>query len=624
MDTEERLKKESDDFIKIGELLKKKRPTESADKIKTILESHDNPSEMIKKIDEIDKLFMENSKSVPIIEPNGKNTTFSPSAEGPKLSKSSLSEDEVKDLLKSENVITKSASVQYINNIKHNIKKNNFFIFLFSDYRKIRDFGRNTNLAYSKLIPPSFHFYNDVVKNFIYPIQKEALFIAEYMTIVLDNGWLYLNKRDYNICSSFYILLQSLISFKLTSLDYTSEFLLAKIKDIESSFLVCIYQSEYTSVIKGSMETVLGIYKKPPDQINSAKQLTDSFLAIDMKSQTLCNFILMINMMKCLHYIRITDLINRTAPGVINTFDYDASEAVRKKISSFLAENQRKCLDLKTSQKELDKLLKLLGPAEKKGMDDNLIYNLSILSEFYDQETPEKLKFNNDKENIGIFCLKYFSKFYTVFSTKLTGSFVIEGIGIVKAFAQELFQSDMNKISSLIEKYNMALPHIPDTSRADYQDYRTGKDKFEKNPVISDLFKIINELTDRVVIIGKRLAQVTNVVKKDPSPYIPGNIVPQITLGIYHSNEILVPYWDKPVMDNGFLFQKKFSSAVESMASLCLLTGTFLYHPEVCSLQETYDKIEIEFQHAFVNVLRTADPVESANFKRRLGPYEGQ
>lgn len=587
-DSNRPLTSDAEIYLKIGYLLQKPRSSEDQSKVQQILNSDLALFDKLRRIEDIDSEIV-----------SGKKTT------------SNVNNQEINELLKSRNIPTSETINKNINSLKANFHKSRFFHYLFQELPKIKKYAKKTGMIRAS----AFQLQLVARKTLISSIQKDASSLQNYLSFVLDSGWMILTKFEFNLVVQFKKLCDEILNFNIYITSNLKDYY-EKFQTIEKRFMICHYKVEYTDTILNSMVLVMKTYQKPAEKIEHMSLLVKKVLTPSWEKHCLYNLVVAINIIFSKKYLDLRDLIQDKSGGVINTFQFECSENSRLKIDEYITENERKLKELAVMHTDIIKMQLFLNNFIPKTESSKEGYDFSTLIYFYESgQDVDKFKFHRDKDNLSLFAHNYLLRFFREFETFLIGRTRFENGGEHILFATDLFHMDISKLRGISKKIsNMAFANNIFT-RSRFVEIKQNP----KHHVAQDemqIIQVIDDLSMLLVDLGKKVGHLSMSVQRNNSPDQDQKDFKPLDSSFLLRTQYNVPFWDKLILYQQMLNRKTMSEALSFISTLCFLAGLFFYNHKLLGLMEKELKISDEIRKIKNQLERIADVVVFDRIKK--------
>ncbi|MBA7536363.1 hypothetical protein ES705_28626 [subsurface metagenome] len=560
------IQKEAEDLITLGNLLSTDRNQKKQLSVENVMHSNLSIQEKIKRIRKVDQSVEEHPDKGKILQ-KGKGVILK-----------DLKSGKGKILQKGKGVIlrdmkrkrAKKAGVE----IKASHNPRSYLFFLFKEYRNVREFGKKTHIFVSVLFPPMVRLNKDLGTFFAKYLQPAAAELLEILNPVLEIGWLYLHKIDYNLISGLKKLCRKINSTNFKLLNYKDKMLINRLRSLENHFLMLQYRSEYPEKIISACDTVLNKDLNFEADPNNMPGLVRKILAKEVMLPSLYNFLLGLNMLKYNRFFTLSELIRRNSGEIIDSSDFDCELKIYDKIQSYIEESTQNLLLLHEKKKGILKLRDFL-PTNENGEAD-----FSRLQFFYDAfQSKNKYHYVKDKENIVLFTPRFLRLFVHTFEHLLNGKVHLSKVGKVEIFSEAFFQIELSKLPYLIEKMEKLAFSYPTFSRSRYlliKSTNAGAIAIE-----AELMHVIEECLDYLLGIGKKLSSVLSLREKIGTSE--GKSEPLDTI-ILRGKSFSLPYEEKVIKSGNITNGRTVLEALTMAISMSFLAAILFNDQNTTSL----------------------------------------
>ncbi len=596
---------ESKRYIDLAGLLNKSRDEKKTHQVEEILKTDINIHEKIEKIKEIDL-------SVEADVLNEQPGDFFSNDGVP----------EKKDETESESFINAKRAEKNRETIKLHIKENDFFSFIFSDFRKIISFshrwGRKEDIIRYSYFPPRIRINRRIQVVFEQTTIKFANELKPVLKKVLSIGWMHLDKFEYNLLVVFDTLCNVVVGLNFRRYDLTNSDTVDNIQLIENLFLTCRAESIYPILISSSISNVID--KHPEWMLDKTRYSSIAHKILDQKPlrPSLYNIILILNMIKYKRFLVFDDIIKRNKMEIIANFDFDADHEVRMRINSFVAIKKN---DLETcirKKNDFEKISRFLEFNDKAGL------NYFFLEKQYSSfGTPARV-LSEDKEFPAEY-LNYLSgMFIKHYEEILSGQIEVQSGRKVRIFAADFFQFEISKMrleNVKLAKYNYLFKKISrDRYHAIVSTRKSGtQSEIELLHILSELQLQMKNICEKLIAVVTSHVRNSQSVKKEENaeefaflsdsndknkPLTPGDL---------NKMDCVIPYSDEKIEGNFFISGLTVSKVLNNIVSTCLYSQGIMsdndFLSAISSSQGVYKDIS-----ALAEILKRATSV--SEFKK--------
>ena len=589
--------KKDDDLHFLSTLLAKERSPELTEKVTTILSSDLALTDKIRQIQELD--FKEENK-LAIPEKSPKEDPEADTENNKKESKNYLSRpkkkpepdknihsmsDYIIDIIASEaGAEVRSNSLKISQNrkmLKPFAQQTTFFRYFFSERRKIRNFADETGIIAVKRFGTKLILNNMVADVFAKNIKSVAQKLMKSLLPVLEQGWHYLDKRDYNLIVILYKLCRELNDLDFEKFNQKSINLIDRMPAAELLFLILHYESGDIKQLRYAVDTV---YNKDPSKHELQKNTSVNIHKILDKDQmrpSLYNFIISLNIIKSKSFVDLQDL-QKQGLNLIDGHDFNCTPKIRDKIDEYLRILEKNIQPYLDQEREVYRLQAFI-PTDGKGVVD-----FSILKHFYDRTLQSRrLSFDKNKENIIKFIINMGYSFLINFRELLTESIEVEKEETVSLFAESIFGQDLSRIEFNLGKLDKVQTILPKFSTSRYLSLKktmTGAIESE-----AEAIQIIDEISSTIVFMGKRIAHILRNA-------LPDDHGSDNKINYFSFDEITyaIPAEKYQIRSQGYLKSFSVKQSLYEVAGICYQTGAIVHQGEISELLAKEKKIHKE------------------------------
>jgi hypothetical protein len=589
-----RIKSEAQSLIELGNLLKRKRSPEQQEQIEQIIHSS---RETEAKIAEIKRIDSESS-----VASNEKRHKKHRAAEDTER----INRFGRRDTQESQRIKRK----KIINN-RHSVKKlpsyNSFFRYLFSDFRKIKEFGIKHRLLCSSIIPGKLRVNRNagvLLTKSLKPTARELLPLLEK---VIEEGWKFLTKADYNLVVIMKDLAKKVIDIPFVHYKPSRRRnLLDRYFDLENLFICLHYRENYPQRIIDSFETVYenlseGI-EKTEDGIIKIKRL----LFPDVTLPSLQNFILMLNMLKFRKFVSLQDLINPKTGKIVETNRFDCSRSIQSRINALVNDMKHEILILYRKEKEVKELKTFLP------LDNEKMLEFTPLKKVYEAAGGNEYQFEKDKEKILVFVPRFYYAFSTVYGSLLTGKVEVENLGPVRIFKEVFFNSDLNRLlrtAEKIEQLGFKSPVFPKK--------RFLQIKKDRSQAITVEIEIMQLLDEGILIFRELAEKLTEIIRRDKSD-TDRQLTTPIDPVYVEKDNFSIPFAYNIITNNPFCSGKTVRLSLSSIVTVLFLYLLYIEDSYTKNLINQDQDIRRDINTKMEVLERIAVPDEFAEIKEQL------
>ena len=484
-----------------------------------------------------------------------------------------------------------------------------FFSYMFYDYPRIRDFGRQTHIISTGIIPFRLKVNKEVERFFMEQLQKRYLAtLISILNYVEKEGWQELSKKEYNLVLVLKRLCKALFSIDFNLLDYKDPDLIDKLHDLELNFFILYYRLDYIDLIIISIKKVIERVEKYRKHYNELPVMIKRIINKDITLPSLYNFLLGLNMLKYKRYLTLNHLINRKAGQLVSATEFECTDTVLKKIDNFVSEIETNMVPVINRYNEILKIKAFLPPADTGNKQ------FELLEYFYNdkQQDPPWL-LSKDKSNIIHLTLNILKKFLDVFGPLLNGKVVISSAGLVEIFSSRFFALEMGRLQMADQKLEKLSYALSSMTLERFLELRISIKSGLSIEV--EIVQSINEIVALFIDMGKKLTHVIMGRQKIKTQNQETNfrLEPEILTG----RAFTLPYENKIVENDNILYGKTVIAALSFVCCLCMVCGLFYKNPMIHDLLYNEEKILKNIRSRTEIIQRIADTSRFREIKHK-------
>jgi hypothetical protein len=565
--------REAEAHIELGMLLRKHRSEENKKAVEKLLRSNLQLGDIIREIKKIDcQKDEEKNKEIPQEKPPGRE-------------------------IRTEQPLRHSMSVVHTV-IKMPYQPMPYLVFLFGELKKIRRFGKQTNVFNSVFFPPNVRLNESIKKTFTKDLVRYAAELHKTVILALEQGWYYLEKMDYNLLVILRRLCSRIMSLQFNSLDFKDRYLIDKLLHIETLFLILNYRSNYSDLLIYSLHRVLDNDPRYKGEKDDIANLIQRILYPDVMLPSLCNFLVGLNMLKYRRHFSPEALICRDPGEILNTRDFACEPGIWQRIENFVQQSREKLVQLIEQRTETEHLILYL-PVKKSGEMD-----YGLLRKFYEGSgaANPKYGFREDKENLMAFAPRFYRAFDSILFPLLCGRITLQDIGKTYLFTKNFFPIEFPKLRQIVtklEKMTFSYRHFP------FKRYFQIKEKSTGGiPVELEIINLVGEGVDLIIQIGRKLEKVlaSHHQREDKDEET-------IPLDAVHlrGKTFSVPYENRKIRFGTILNNRGVLDALSFAVSICFMASAFFQNLEKLDVTRNIKQIDLKINSQLDAVERIAD-----------------
>ncbi|MBA7695586.1 hypothetical protein ES703_104216 [subsurface metagenome] len=432
-------------------------------------------------------------------------------------------------------------------------------------------------------------------------LQPWSAEFLKILNIVLETGWLYLHKREYNLIVILKKLCGKIILTHFTLFNYKDKKVIDRLHSLETQFLILHFHPDYPDIIISSLHTVLD---KDPDHkefLQNAEDLAKKILYKDATIPSFYNFILGLNIFKYRRYLNLRDLIQDNQWDVISSIYFECEPEIQKKIDEYIQECKQNLIPFYKRKQEILRMKSFLSRDNDGGID------FRPLQYFYESSRSKNTyNFSKDKENIILIISRFFTIFAASFEFLLNDKVHIAGTGELRIFSRNFFQLECSRIQYLVGKLEKISFGFPFPESFSWERYlllnNSNRDASETE---AEVMTLISEGLNFLHGIGKKLAYVLSMRQPKENDEEEPDPIETIVL---RGKPFSLPYEDKIIESKTYLGEKTILEGVSLIASICFLACLFFHDQYTSTLLAKEKSVDKEIKTKLGMLERIATP----------------
>lgn len=429
--TREEIEREADDHIALGLLLRKDREEPKKSAVQKVLS---NPLTIPQKIEKIREI------------------------------------DEKEDALAILHVVRQAsaqAARSQVSRISRMIKKTtqsySYFTFIFTEYRRVREFGRRSYVLETRFLPPGIRLDSQLPAFLAKEILTTAAELSLRLDPVVEHGWLHLTPRQYNLLVLLKRLADRIRAVEFSRLNLRDLNVVDRLRRVESLFLMLHYQPEIQQTIFGALRTFYEKQHEPEGENEKTNSLVLRILAEDCTVPSLFNCILGLNIFKHRRLLTLQDLVREGLGEMVDSVAFDCESSVRVRMDAYIDGGFESIGKLHEQLQEARRINSYLV------FDDQGRPDTEVLAGFYESgDSREPFSFAADQENLVLLVPRLVRRFDRLFAPLLNGQCLLEETGRAVVFSRAFFELDFTKLRTMVEKLETGPYHFSNFPLARY------------------------------------------------------------------------------------------------------------------------------------------------------------
>jgi hypothetical protein len=526
----------------LGKLLQKDRNPELGEQVAEILSSGISIDEQIiriKKLDSSTYLSRPKKKSSQIPQDILENTG-----------------DELNDLLAYDHNSLKRV-IRHQQSIINKQKDAGFFDFLFTEFRKIQSFARDTLVLEKGVIMPRFWLHNRVRKFWEQYLQKKSASpMASLLDSVLQEAWHVLEKEEYNLLTLLRKFISELSDFQISRINFKDRHAYDHLHAVFTLyFSIAAVDPRYSMIIE-SLDKVKKQFPAIFEGRDAYKKWVSMILTNSSNTICLASIVRGCAMMRYKRFFYFHELFDSSDKDLLWKEDFDCDREIRSKIH----ENIKKLLtEIEPVRKRLDDIekMRIFLPMNEKSEVQN-----GILESLYQFGGGKKRDFSRESENMIRFGLSMVELFQYYCTPFLHSSVKVRGRENVRMFASDIFASVLPRLQNSFGKLEKLSFNFPNFPRRRFSTLRkAGKGAIT---IEADALMILDEIVSCFLEIAALLMASLEV--KGPNP----DGIP-FSNQMFHSRSMEIPHLDQIIETPGPFDGMQVRQALIHIVSMCNL-----------------------------------------------------
>ena len=589
------LKTESELYMKLATLLNTKRSGEKEKRVLSIVHNSSlSIDEKIKKIRAIDSGSVQNSSLYML--KNGNREKRSRSRKRAPVP-AEQEQDPEQEILHLETPQTR------MENRLRLIKKpqrQTFLKFLLKEMPYIKDFADKSKVLLCRYLPPSLKMNPKVEQFFSSKIQPLATSLIEPLKFIEENGWLYLNKSNYNLMREFQMLCKRICQLKNEKSRTGEKNNYNRFRRLEDQFFACHYMPGYPEIICTSIHEVLYNSNRFDKQAKGLSGNARRLLLFSEKGPSLYAILLGIHVSHSRRMMELDALINRKGGPIINSTSFNCTQEVQGAINSYV-EQQVKGMDVLYKQRQQLIRFKSYIDFNSGGSPD-----FKILTRMIDAfRRPEDFYSILDPEN-----LLQSAALLANFIDKLTYSLLLQPVPVsdrvkpVLLFTRETFSAFLDVINHSTDeliRLSEKNKHIRITrERMSGATEQIAASSIPNGEI--EVMESIMRLSEGLFSLGEELVRTINKKTVEQNEE-------QEKQNELRGKNLFLQCADNVIVLPGFLEGESVKSALQMLIRICYSAAWFLKNRKIAILFEKQQQIENELHNIFqlIEQLTTQD-----------------
>jgi hypothetical protein len=375
-----------------------------------------------------------------------------------------------------------------------------FVSFLFSQYKRICEFGRNTHVLYPKLFPLSIQLNSDIHVTFTKYLQPQSIELYKVLAYILKKKWSLLERREYNLVLVLKKLCEKIALINFNLLNYADKNLIDRLRSLETYFIALYAGENYLHILMNAVKRILESEACFKLQIPELLGAMNRLLLPDADTPSLYNVLLGLNMLKYRRFLTIQDLVNSGCSDFMGKQFFEYEEDVQQEIQLFVQESEKNLKFLSAKKREIEMIKQFLPCTAEGGID------FGMLRHFYASSQSEgEYQFERDQDDTVQLSLRILKIYRKSFFNLLCGKVRLFSAGRCRVFPDTCFKSEFVQLDDLIERLGK-LSHDYTNAISFKQYLQMKQTKKFTSKMESDTIMLVSDALHLVYNLGKRAA----------------------------------------------------------------------------------------------------------------------
>ncbi len=480
--------------------------------------------------------------------------------------------DEKEDALAILHVVRQAsaqAARSQVSRISRMIKKTttscSFFTFIFTEYRRVKEFGRRSYVLEARFLPPGIRLDPQLPAFLAKEILTSAAELSLRLDPVVEHGWLHLTPRQYNLIVLLKRLADRLRAVEFSRLNLRDMNVVNRLRRVESLFLMLHYEPEIQETIFGGLRTYYEKQHEADEENEKTNSLVLRILAEDCTVPSLYNCLLGLNIFKHRRLLTLPDLMREGLGGMVDTVAFDCEPGVHARMDGYIDSAFESVGKLHEQLQEARRINSYLI------FDDQGRPDTEILAGFYESgDSREPFNFAADQENLVILVPRLVRRFDRLFAPLLNGQCLLEETGRAAIFSRAFFELDFTKLRTMVEKLETGPYHFSSFPLARYLQIKGARIGAIGNEM--EVNELIGQGVACLVDMGKTLMKILVLRAPGGAAEEAEPLEPIVLQGKAFS----LPYENGRLQTRSFLKGRTVGEALSLAVTMCFTVGLLL------------------------------------------------
>jgi hypothetical protein len=477
--------------------------------------------------------------------------------------------------------------------IKAPVETKSFIAFLLRERSRVRDFGARTHVLSAGLWPPGITLDPHLTAFLSQQVQPWAAELSGRLAPVLENGWLYLTPRQYNLVALLNRLCGRLQAFDFSRLNLRDRNLIDRLRRVESLFLMLHDNPDSMGVILGTLRVHHEKQQQGQAETDASHALVIRLLSEDCTLPSFFNCLVGFNIFKHRRLLSLGDLMRTGLGESVDIVGFDCESRVQERIEEYLSNSLSSLKELHGQLVEARRVNQYIAADEQ----DRPV--AAALWEVYKAgEAREPADFDADQENLVPFLSRLIRGFDRTFSPLLEGSILLSQ-GRASIFARSFFEVELTRLRTLagkLEKDVFRLTRFPL-----HRYLHLKKARLEAAHGEGEVTDLIGESVGCLVDIGQTISKVLALRARAGDPSLAGAAEPLQPV-VLQGKPFVLPYENERLRAGAALAGKTVAESLAAAVSVCFTSGTLFQDDFIAMFVGKEKKLEGELRQRMKQV----------------------
>ena len=490
--------------------------------------------------------------------------------------------------------------------MQKNMPRNKLIRYILYDYWRLRSYGKRMHLFSAMIFPPKV-LLDRSISEYVLAIQTETAKVLPLVYFAAEIGWLHLGKFEYNLLTKLKEFCEAIM--RIDTVPVKKHIPAERFNDLRRALLACHYDEAYPTMIVNSLTTALNQYANTKPRSEIAGNIAYNLMA--ESSGTPCPYSLVIAaaMAQYRRFIKLRDLINTVDGGVISDYDFDCDDKTRAKIDAHIYMLTKKIETLLDERKKVEQVNFFVNQFVPSINAERGSYDFHLLVEFYEAGAGvEKYQFMRDNDEVAIFVINYFKRFFTEFEMLLSDAVEVEGEGMLRLFSFEIANTEITYIKNELHALNKKIFSCPCLSRKRFMMLKDKNQPEVPSPEEAFVLHIVDELNHVMTAFGEKIGGICLGHSKEPTPGEEHRILKLIDPSVFIGKRFELYYWNRMILSPGYMRGKTLGRVLNNIASLCFLFPLYFLDRKLFSFIDKEREIQDKLGLAKEELAHAANP----------------